>query len=429
MGTRSVKTDWPWRSLKVSELFELQLGKMLDKAARTLEPNYLYLTNRNVQWGRMELDGLNRMHFSEKEKQKFSLRPGDLLVCEGGEVGRSALWSDDEIECYFQKALHRLRPKTSEISPHFMLYFMHFAAANKLLEHLTSQSSIAHLTRKKLAVLEVPIPPLAEQRKIAAILSSVDEAIEKTQAVIDQVQVVKKGLMQELLTRGLPGRHTRFKQTEIGEVPEEWAVGTLGQFIDGIDAGWSPKCEPEPAVHQRWGVLKVSAVSSGAYKQLENKQLPLGLEPRPELEVKAGDVVVARASGVIDLVGVPAYVWETRPLLMLSDKTLRIRPRPERLDGFFMFTALQLPAVREFVLQGATGSHMRNISQKALKATPVPVPPLDEQLEISRVLRETQARLRAEKLKLNACAPLKQSLLSVLLTGEVRVQIDDEAAA
>ena len=67
-------------------------------------------------------------------------------------------------------------------------------------------------------------PPLPEQRKIAAILSSVDDAIDKTQAVIDQVQVVKRGLMQELLTRGLPGRHTRFKQTEIGEIPEEWDV-------------------------------------------------------------------------------------------------------------------------------------------------------------------------------------------------------------
>ena len=69
---------------------------------------------------------------------------------------------------------------------------------------------------------KVGVPPLPEQRKIAAILSSLDDAIEKTQAVIDQVQVVKRGLMQELLTRGLPGRYTRFKQTEIGEIPEEW---------------------------------------------------------------------------------------------------------------------------------------------------------------------------------------------------------------
>ena len=83
---------------------------------------------------------------------------------------------------------------------------------------------------------EFGVPRLPEQRKIAAILSSVDDAIEKTQAVIDQVQVVKRGLMQELLTRGLPGRHTRFKQTEIGEIPEDWRVVRVGQ-IGAIEAG------------------------------------------------------------------------------------------------------------------------------------------------------------------------------------------------
>ena len=81
------------------------------------------------------------------------------------------------------------------------------------------------------------MPPLPEQRKIAAILSSVDDAIEKTQAVIDQVQVVKRGLMQELLTRGLPGRHTRFKQTEIGEVPEEWDLRPAAAVCERIVVG------------------------------------------------------------------------------------------------------------------------------------------------------------------------------------------------
>ena len=82
-------------------------------------------------------------------------------------------------------------------------------------------------------VLAIPVglPPLPEQRKIAAILSSVDDAIEKIQAVIDQVQVVKRGLMQELLTRGLPGRHTRFKQTEIGKIPETWEVSRIGELV------------------------------------------------------------------------------------------------------------------------------------------------------------------------------------------------------
>ena len=92
------------------------------------------------------------------------------------------------------------------------------------LSRVSQGSTFAAVSKADLAGLEVPLPSPGEQRKIAAILSSVDDTIEKTQAVIDQIQVVKRGLMQELLARGLPGRHTHFKQTEIGEIPEQWDV-------------------------------------------------------------------------------------------------------------------------------------------------------------------------------------------------------------
>ena len=99
---------------------------------------------------------------------------------------------------------------------------------------------------------EIGVPPLSEQDKIAAILSSVDDAIEKTQAVIDQVQVVKQGLMQELLTRGLPGRHTRFKQTEMGKIPEDWPLVRIEQ-VGVVEAGRqrSPKAQGKPRPYLR----------------------------------------------------------------------------------------------------------------------------------------------------------------------------------
>ena len=98
-------------------------------------------------------------------------------------------------------------------------------------------STMKHIRKGVLREHLVSIPPLPEQRKIAAILSSVDDVIEKTQAVIDQVQVVKRGLMQELLTRGLPGRHTRFKQTEVGEIPEKWDTIPLDVFCAQVTDG------------------------------------------------------------------------------------------------------------------------------------------------------------------------------------------------
>ncbi|MBY0399103.1 restriction endonuclease subunit S, partial [Myxococcota bacterium] len=102
-------------------------------------------------------------------------------------------------------------------------------AAN--LPELIDPGGVPGLNRNNVYELVIGVPPLPEQRKIAAILSSVDEVIEKTEAVIEQLQVVKKAMMRELLTRGIPGRHTRFKQTEIGEIPEEWEVVELGDIV------------------------------------------------------------------------------------------------------------------------------------------------------------------------------------------------------
>ncbi len=191
-------TEWAEQSL--GDLFTLQLGKMLNKKARETLPKFPYLGNRDVQWGRFDVSALREMHFTEREREKFRLLPDDLLVCEGGEIGRTALWKGG-FECYYQKAIHRLRVRDQEkIAPRFILHFMRFAAETGLFTDLTSQSSIAHLTREKLALLRVPLPSLSEQRRIAAILSSVDEYTTQIEALVRQAQALKHGLMSVLLT-------------------------------------------------------------------------------------------------------------------------------------------------------------------------------------------------------------------------------------
>lgn len=162
-------------------------------------PQFPYLCNKDVQWGRINFSNLRRMHFDGKEREKFRLLPGDLLICEGGEIGRTAL-VDQRTDCYYQNALHRLRKKRDGVEPKFVYHFMKFAATTGLLNLLSSKTTIAHLSKEKLMRLQVPLPPLAEQRKISAILSSMDNAIEKHQLAMDQVQVVKSTLMSVLLT-------------------------------------------------------------------------------------------------------------------------------------------------------------------------------------------------------------------------------------
>jgi type I restriction enzyme, S subunit len=153
-----------WSVVKVSNLFEIQLGKMLSKVAKTGKRPYPYLANRNVQWRKVDVTSLETMDFNEEERRKFSLVKGDILICEGGEIGRTAIWQGEISDCYYQKAIHRLRAWNETITPEFMLVFMQMATLRGWLTNYTSQTSIAHLTQEKLAEVNIILPGLPEQR-------------------------------------------------------------------------------------------------------------------------------------------------------------------------------------------------------------------------------------------------------------------------
>lgn len=153
---------------RVDELFELQLGKMLSPKAKKGASPLPYLGNKNVQWGRFDLDEVQEMDFSNDEVEKFSLKAGDLLVCEGGEVGRSAIWTGSIPNCCFQKALHRLRPLNGQTTPEYMLQFMFWGSSNGLFSSLTGHSTIAHLPAIKLKSLKVPVASPKEQKEFLA---------------------------------------------------------------------------------------------------------------------------------------------------------------------------------------------------------------------------------------------------------------------
>ncbi len=412
---------WPKEDL--GKLFTLQLGKMLNKNARETVPKFPYLGNKDVQWGHFDFSDLREMHFDEQEREKFRLIPGDLLVCEGGEIGRTALWTG-EFGCYYQKAIHRLRLQSpSKVDPRFILHFMRFAASHGLFADLTSQSSIAHLTREKLARLKVPLPSLLEQRRIAAILSSVDGAIEKTQAVIDQVQVVKRGLMQELLTRGVPGRHTRFKQTEIGEIPEDWRLFRIEQ-VGVVEAGRqrSPKAQGKPRPY-----LRVANVYDGYIDTTSLLSMPF-LEPEfVRLKLVPGDLLLNEGQSK-ELVGRCAqYSGEPRDCcfqntLIRFQAGEHIRAR----FAFWVFRHYFYSGVFSAIARQTTSVAHLGVSRFAnLKLA---LPDIEEQAAIVEGLETLNAREEIERCRLSQLGIVKSSLMSVLLTGELRVILDGAVA-
>ena len=419
--------EWPQESL--GNLFTLQLGKMLNRKARETFPKFPYLGNKDVQWGRFDFSELREMHFDEEERTKFRLIPGDLLVCEGGAIGRTALWTG-EFDCYYQKAIHRLRVRTPvRIEARFILHFMRFAATNRLFTDLSSQSSIAHLTREKLALLKVPLPSLPEQRKIAAILSSLDDAIEKTQAVIEQVQVVKRGLMQELLTVVIPGRHTRFKKTEIGEIPADWAVTRIGDL--GQQGRPAVKAGPFGSS------LKKSFYVSEGYRVYGQEQVLAGdlsignyyiNEERFRLlkscEVNAGDILFSLVGTFGETIVVPP---DSEPGI-INPRLLRLSLDPQLLLPEFFCFWLRSSRTQKLLADAAQVGTMGVLNAGIVKKLALGIPSLPEQSAIVAALTAFDRRLDGESAMKDALVSLKAALMSILLAGELRVLPATEAA-
>lgn len=191
-----VPTDWTLPT--IGDVFEVRLGKMLSEVSKTGKASRPYLGNVAVQWERCNVADLPVMDFDADEVAKFELRPGDLLVCEGGEVGRTAIWRGEVPGCCYQKAIHRLRPLAKNILPEYFLYFMRLATDRQYFRIYTTRSSIAHLTRETLVDIVLPLPPTEEQRAIVQAIEGVPLAA--ASAHLAQLERVKSALSAALLT-------------------------------------------------------------------------------------------------------------------------------------------------------------------------------------------------------------------------------------
>ena len=172
-----VLNDKHWETQEFSKVTDSRLGKMLDAKRQTGQSSFPYLANANVQWFRFEVDCLNEMDFNEAEQKEFALEEGDLLVCEGGEIGRCAIWHNQVQPCFFQKALHRVRCKQGTILPDYLAWWFKFNCENNGFTAIEgAKATIAHLPGAKLKKLRVVIPPLSLQNQFADFVTQVDKS-------------------------------------------------------------------------------------------------------------------------------------------------------------------------------------------------------------------------------------------------------------
>ena len=315
-----------------------------------------------------------------------------------------------------------VRPR-AEISGSFLYQHILSERFVEFLKPRMRGSNYPAVNNADVEAYELSLPPLTEQRKIAGILSSVDNAVEKTRAVIDQLQVVKRGLMQELLTRGWPEEHTRFKKTPIGEIPENWDYSPLGTRTE-LQPGFAFKSQDFSLDGDR--LLRGSNVAVGRLTWPNDKTKYFPRERRGEVSeyvLQQDDIVVAMDRPFIAAGFKIARVTASDLPALLLQRVGRFRRHRELTPGY-LWQLLQSPYVETHLQITQKGTDLPHISKSEIEASICPFPPVEEQEQIASCLAtldEYATRLGNQQ---QQTQQLKTGLMSVLLTGELRVTPD-----
>jgi len=335
------------------------------------------------------------------------IRAGDFIYCKimawEGAFGIAPKQAEN---CVMSGAFVVYELNRDRIDEKFLDYFF------KVPDHwqrIGRQSSGTNVRRQSLhptqfEQAEIPLPPLAEQRRVVA-------RIEELAAQVLEARNLRRQAAEEAETLLASYRRATF-----GEVPaNDWIP--LSDYVANIVNGKSPATDGRPASADEWGVLKVGAVSFGVFDERQNKALPISFDVAPALEVRPRDFIMSRAN-TVELVGACALVRKTRPKLMLSDKTFRfVFSEPRKVVPEYLEQALKSPALREQIERGASGTSptMKNISKEKVLALRLPPFALAEQRRIVAELGGLQAELDAlKRLQAETATELDALLPSIL---------------
>ena len=329
---------------------------------------------------------------------------------------------------------YRVYQPAKDVDPRFLGYLVR---SPMMLPHYQGGARGTNVRRNRIArsdflAIPVALPPLPEQRNIAAILCSVDQAVHAAQTVIDQLQVVKRAMMAELLARGLPGRHKRFKQTELGEVPEEWQVVRMDTLADpkGMVGGpfgsdlTAKDYVKEPGVP----VIRGGNVSMGRFT--EEDYVFVSREKASALAKNSatlGDLVMTQRGaslGEVTLIP-PGSQYD---FYIISQTMMRMTPDVSKVSTRFILHYTCSPAAQKWLQahQVATGQPHLNLG--IYRAMPALVPGWEEQAAIADAMDRIDETIDANTPQFEQLKRVKSALTAVLLTGEVRVKPDEEAA-
>lgn len=403
------KAPRSWSRTTMGSLFTRR-----DERGRT-ELRLLSVTSEH---GVVPRDEVGRRDTSAKDKSRYlTVKPNDVVY------NTMRMWQGvsgvSRFEGITSPAYTVCTPDTSLIDPGFAGYLLRFPPLVAEF-HSKSQGIVDDTLSLKypaFAKVESILPPLREQQEIAEILSSVDETIRVTQAVVDQMKRSQALALEHVLQKGMG--HLEHVQTICGSIPKSWEVRRLGEVIHSAEGGVSVNSENRPTQAGEVGILKTSCVTKGCFEPQEHKTILPGERQRAKTTPVADSIIFSRMNTPL-LVGASGYVEASHPNLFLPDRLWLIRTREHCLWLSFLLSSPKMRAAISASATGTSGS-MKNISKQKLFEIPIPVPRREEQAQIAEFGRSGAQAIRNAQESFDRLLGLKAALLSDLLTGRKRV--------
>ena len=320
-----------------------------------------------------------------------------------------------EGKCWVNNHAHVLKATTCTVGG-----FLFHSLVNKDIRLYINGTTRSKLTQADLLQVEVSLPPLPVQRAIAAALDSIDDAIERTEAVIAATEQLRGSLLHQLLTRGVPGWHTEWRDVPgLGTIPADWDVVWLGDVIPKFEYGTSVRCSSEPV---GMPILRIPNIASGNLNLSDLKFADLGPKESASVQLDAGDILLVRTNGNPDICG---QCWVSDGLEgQWGFASYLVRGRADRsvINPWFIGHFLRSEVGRR-LLKGniRTSAGNYNLSVGGLGSMPLPCPPLNEQDSIVDTIRNLSRSIKLAGEEAASLRLLKESTADALLTGRVRI--------
>ena len=419
----AIPAHWDVAALRYR--YEQTLGKMLDAKRITGEHLVPYLRNVDVQWDRINLEGLPRMDIRPHEIDRFTVRPGDLLVCEGGEAGRCAIWHGEFHPCGYQKALHRLRPLDRVRDRPRFLYYALLAAVMRGAFDEGQGSTIAHLTGDMLRAHRFPFPSAPEQRAVASFLdretAKIDALVTKQERLIELLHEKRAAIISQAVTKGLdPTVPMKDSGAQwLGDIPAHWEAKKWRYCCRVAEDG---QVAPDRAQYRDRVLIAPDHVEPGTghIVRLETAHQQGAISGK--YLVKPGEIIYSKIRPALNKVCVSTGDW------LCSADMYPVAITESRLETrFLLYFMLSQPFVRLMVDESMRVA-MPKVNRETLADIRIPLPDPAEQGAIAnfldRELAKNDSLISKAHQAIDRLKELRTAMVSAAVTGGIDVRDD-----